>query len=51
MSTYLAGIAILLLVLSPLFVPVAITVAPPVTAGLRRIARAFGLSRPAPRLA
>jgi hypothetical protein len=51
MSSYLAGIAILLLVLSPLFVPVAITVAPLVTAGVRRIARAVGLARPAHRLA
>ena len=51
MSSYLTGIAILLLVLSPLFVPVAVTVAPVVAAGVRRVARAFGLSRPAPRSA
>lgn len=48
MSSYLAGIAILLLVLSPLFIPVAVTVAPLVAAGVRRVFRAFGLSaRPA----
>ena len=51
MSSYLTVIAILLMVLSPLLVPVAITVAPLVTAGVRRIARAFGLSRRVPRLA
>ena len=51
MSSYLTVIAILLMVLSPLLVPVAITVAPLVTAGIRRIARAFGLSRRVPRLA
>jgi hypothetical protein len=51
MSSYLTLIAIMLMVLSPLFIPVAITVAPLVTAGRRRIARAFGLARPAPRLA
>jgi hypothetical protein len=48
MSSYLAGIAILLLVLSPLFIPVAVTVAPLVAAGVRRVFRAFGRSaRPA----
>lgn len=51
MSSYLTGIAILLLVLSPLFVPVAVTVAPVAAAGVRRVARAFGLSRPASRSA
>jgi hypothetical protein len=48
MSSYLTGIAILLLVLSPLFVPVAVTVAPLLAAGVRRVLQAFGLSaRPA----
>ena len=51
MSSYFGAIAVLLLVLSPLFVPVAITVAPLVTAGVRRIARVFGFYRPAHRLA
>jgi hypothetical protein len=50
-STYLALIAIMLLVLSPLFVPVAITVAPWLTSRVRRILRALGLHRPARRLA
>jgi hypothetical protein len=49
MSSYLTAIAILLLVLSPLFIPVAVTVAPLATAGVRRVARAFGLSRAASR--
>ena len=49
MSSYFTAIAILLLVLSPLFVPVAVTVAPLASSGVRRIARAFGLYRPAPR--
>ena len=48
MSSYLTAIAIMLLVLSPLFVPVAITVAPLVSSGVRRIGRAFGLYRPRP---
>ena len=51
MSSYLTATVILLLVLSPLFVPVAITVAPPAAAGVRRVARALGLSRPASRTA
>lgn len=51
MSSYLSAIAVLMLVLSPLFVPVAVTLAPAVFAGVRRIRRAFGLYRPAPRLA
>jgi hypothetical protein len=50
-GTYLALIAIMLLVLSPLFVPVAITVAPWLTSGARRILEALGLHRPAHRLA
>jgi hypothetical protein len=45
MSTYLTLIAIMLLVLSPLSVPVAITVAPWLTSGVRRIRRVFGLAR------
>ena len=48
MGSYLAGISILLLVLSPLFIPVAVTVAPLAAAGVRRVLRAFGLSRSAP---
>ena len=51
MTTYLSSIAILMLVLSPLFVPTAVTVAPLASAGVRRVARAFGINRPAPRLA
>jgi hypothetical protein len=47
MSSYLTLTAIMLLVLSPLFVPVAITVAPWLTSGVRRIRRAFGLYHPA----
>jgi hypothetical protein len=49
MSTYLTLIALMLLVLSPLLVPVAITVAPWLVSGARRIRRALGLYRPAPR--
>jgi hypothetical protein len=51
MSNYLVLIAIMLLVVSPLAVPVAITVAPWLVSGVRRIRRAFGVDRPAPRLA
>jgi hypothetical protein len=51
MSTYLGGIAVLMIVLSPLFVPVAITVAPLAWSGVRRVGRTLGLYRPAPRLA
>ena len=51
MSTYLTLIALMLMVLSPLFVPVAITVAPWLTAGVRHLRRALGLHRPARRLA
>jgi hypothetical protein len=51
MSSYFSAIAVFLLVLSPLFVPVAVTVAPLASSGVRRVARAFGLNRPAPRLA
>ena len=45
MSTYFSGIAVLMIVLSPLFVPVAITVAPPVSSGIRRLGRTFGRYR------
>jgi hypothetical protein len=51
MSSYLSAIAVLLLVLSPLFIPVAVTVFPQASSGVRRVARAFGLNRPAPRRA
>jgi hypothetical protein len=51
MSTYLTFIALMLVVLSPLFVPVAISVMPWLASGVRRIRRAFGLHRPAPRFA
>jgi hypothetical protein len=51
MSTYLSLIAIMLLVPSPLFVPVAITVAPWLASGVRRIRRALGFNRSARRLA
>jgi hypothetical protein len=50
MSAYFSAIAVLMLVLSPLFVPVAVTVAPVASSGVRRIGRAFGLYRPALRL-
>jgi hypothetical protein len=51
MSSYFSAIAVFLLVLSPLFVPTAVTVAPLASAGVRRVAGAFGINRPAPRLA
>jgi hypothetical protein len=51
MSSYFSAIAVLLLVLSPLFVPIAVTVAPLASSGVRRAARAFGIYRPAPRFA
>ncbi|HTF08466.1 MAG TPA: hypothetical protein VK659_09890, partial [Asanoa sp.] len=51
MSSYFSAIAVLLLVLSPLFIPIAVTVAPLASSGVRRVARAFGLNSPAPRLA
>jgi hypothetical protein len=50
-SNYLGAIAIFLLVLSPLFPPVAVTLAPIVSSGVRRIGRTFGLRRRAPRFA
>jgi len=49
MSSYLTAIAVMMLVLSPLAVPVAITVVPWLASGLRRIRRALGLNRTAPR--
>jgi hypothetical protein len=51
MSTYFSAITILLLVLSPLLVPVVITIAPVVFSGTRRITRAVGIQRLAPRVA
>jgi hypothetical protein len=51
MSSYFSAIAVFLLVLSPLFVPTAVTAAPLASAGVRRVAGAFGINRPAPRLA
>jgi hypothetical protein len=51
MSSYFSAIAVFLLVLSPLFIPIAVTVAPLASSGVRRVARAFGINRPAPRLA
>jgi hypothetical protein len=51
MSTYFTAIAIFLMVLSPLFVPVAVTVVPMASSGVRRFTRAFGIYRPAPRFA
>jgi hypothetical protein len=51
MSSYFTAIAVFLLVLSPLFVPVGITVAPLASSGVRRFTRALGLFRPASRLA
>jgi len=51
MSTYFTAIAIFLMVLSPLFVPIAVTVVPMASSDVRRIGRIFGLYRPAPRFA
>ena len=51
MSTYFTAIAILLLVLSPLLVPAVITIAPLAFSATRRIARAVGFQRLAPRVA
>jgi hypothetical protein len=39
MSDYLNTIAFLMLVLSPLFIPIGVTVAPPVLTGVRRTRR------------
>jgi hypothetical protein len=49
MSSYLTAIAVMMLVLSPLFIPVAVTVAPWLTSGVRRILEVLGLRRPARR--
>jgi hypothetical protein len=51
MGSYFSAIAVFLLVLSPLFIPVAVTVFPLASSGVRRVARTFGLNRPAPRFA
>ncbi len=51
MSNYFSAIAVLMMVLSPLFVPIAVTVAPLASSGVRHIGRVFGLYRPAPRFA
>jgi hypothetical protein len=51
LSTYLILISILLMVLSPLAVPVAITVAPWLVSAVRRIRLAFGRRHAAPRFA
>jgi len=51
MSSYVTAIAIFLLVLSPLFVPVAITVVPLASSGARRVGRTLGRFRRAPRFA
>ena len=48
MSSYFSAFAILMLVLSPLFIPVAITVAPLASSGIRRVGRALGLYRRGP---
>jgi hypothetical protein len=42
MNSYIAGIAIFLMVLSPLYIPIAVTVGPPVCSRVRRMTRAFG---------
>jgi hypothetical protein len=51
MSSYFSAIAILLLVLSPLFIPVAVTLAPLASSGGRRLTRVFSRYRRASRLA
>ena len=51
MSSYFSAIAVFLIVLSPLFIPVAITVAPLVSSGARRVGRFFRRFRRAPRFA
>lgn len=52
MSDYLNTIALLMLVLSPLFIPIGVTVAPPVLTGVRRTRhRVAGLRRRARRIA
>ena len=51
MSSYLSAIAVMLLVLSPLFIPVGVTVAALVSTGVRRLRRAVGLQRRAARTA
>ena len=51
MSSYFSAIAVFLIVLSPLFIPVAITVAPLASAGVRRVGRVVRRLRRAPRFA
>lgn len=52
MSDYLNTIALLMLVLSPLFIPIGVTVGPPVLTGVRRThRRVTGLRRRARRTA
>jgi hypothetical protein len=51
MNDYIAGIAIFLMVLSPLYIPLGAALVPPVYSGLRRITRAFSPTRPARRRA
>ncbi|MBE1549653.1 hypothetical protein GGC64_003693 [Mycobacterium sp. OAS707] len=51
MSSYLSAIAVMLLVLCPLFIPVTVTVAALVSTGVRRLRRAVGLRRHAARTA
>jgi hypothetical protein len=51
MNSYIAGIAIFLMVLSPLYIPVAVTVAPPVYSRIRRMTRALDPARQALRRA
>ena len=49
MSSYFSAIAILVLVLSPLFIPVAVTVAPLASSGARRLTQVFSRYRRASR--
>jgi hypothetical protein len=51
MSNYLSAIFIFLLVLSPLFVPLAVTLVPMASTGIRRVAKVVGPKRPAVRFA
>ena len=51
MSNYFSAIAVLMMVLSPLFVPIAVTVAPLASSGVRCVGRVVGLYRPAARFA
>jgi hypothetical protein len=51
MSSYFSAIAVFLIVLSPLFIPVATTVAPLASSVIRRVGRAFRRFRRQPRFA